>query len=198
MNERWGLCTNRQSRHHLETILCQFTCEQYAGEGTRAEAGVPIDENAIIVTDILCKHCGYNLRTMSVNGKCPECGDEVNESVERDEVVIESATAYGRMGAGGLPAILGALRGANPYLKNAAVYALTQLGEEAAQAIPELMTALRDENADVRWWAAYALGELGAAAQNTMEELSKAAHDADEDVRAAAEAAIGKIAGKTT
>lgn len=195
-NGRWGLCTNQQSRHHLETVLCQFTCEQYAGEAaTAAEAELPINQESIVVTDLLCHGCGYNLRMMNVNGRCPECGDEVRKSVQRDEVVIESATAYERMGSAGLPAILEALHGSNSYLKNAAVYALTQLGEEAAQAVPELTAALQDGDADVRWWAAYALGELRVAARDAVEELRKATLDADEDVRAAAEAALGKILG---
>lgn len=34
--------------------------------------------------DYYCIHCGYNLRTLSVAGLCPECGHPVNDSLQTD------------------------------------------------------------------------------------------------------------------
>ncbi len=38
----------------------------------------------IISRDYYCIHCGYNLRTLSVAGLCPECGHPVNDSLQTD------------------------------------------------------------------------------------------------------------------
>lgn len=34
--------------------------------------------------DIFCLSCGYNLRGLRSNGKCPECGAEVEETITAD------------------------------------------------------------------------------------------------------------------
>jgi hypothetical protein len=39
-----------------------------------------IDANGCIASDIRCRHCDYNLRTLLVSGKCPECGRSVADS----------------------------------------------------------------------------------------------------------------------
>lgn len=36
-----------------------------------------------INVDMACVGCGYNLRTLAVNGRCPECGRRVGDSIER-------------------------------------------------------------------------------------------------------------------
>ena len=38
-------------------------------------------ESETIATDLACIKCGYNLRTMQVHGRCPECGTEVVETM---------------------------------------------------------------------------------------------------------------------
>jgi hypothetical protein len=39
---------------------------------------------AIIETDVPCRSCGYNLRTLAVAGICPECATPVSESLRGD------------------------------------------------------------------------------------------------------------------
>jgi hypothetical protein len=39
------------------------------------------DPPATIDDDVQCVHCGYNLRTMPVDGDCPECGAPVEETL---------------------------------------------------------------------------------------------------------------------
>lgn len=38
------------------------------------------DPSALLQTDLPCVGCGYNLRTLPVAGRCPECGGEVGRS----------------------------------------------------------------------------------------------------------------------
>ena len=33
LNEDWGICCHKKSRHHLETVFEHFTCADYANEG---------------------------------------------------------------------------------------------------------------------------------------------------------------------
>jgi hypothetical protein len=40
-----------------------------------------LDPAGNVVTDIPCRKCGYDLRGLSVNGRCPECGAAVGVSV---------------------------------------------------------------------------------------------------------------------
>src|SRR5688500_11960173 len=42
---------------------------------TRAVATVPHD------TDVLCEHCGYVLNGLPDDGRCPECGQSISDSV---------------------------------------------------------------------------------------------------------------------
>jgi len=39
-----------------------------------------LDENQCVAVDLPCQHCGYNLRTLALRGRCPECGTAVAES----------------------------------------------------------------------------------------------------------------------
>jgi hypothetical protein len=41
-------------------------------------------EPVVIPCDWACRHCGYNLRTLSTAGRCPECGRAVAESLRHD------------------------------------------------------------------------------------------------------------------
>jgi hypothetical protein len=50
---------------------------QPSGDGK--PPGVAAD--AVIVGDLVCRRCDYNLRTISSAGRCPECGEPVNSSL---------------------------------------------------------------------------------------------------------------------
>lgn len=39
-----------------------------------------------IESDLFCVHCGYNLRTLEVLGRCPECGGYITDSTRRDSL----------------------------------------------------------------------------------------------------------------
>ncbi|OWY72577.1 hypothetical protein B7486_06555 [cyanobacterium TDX16] len=49
-----------------------------------AAPAVKLDEAGLIAEDLPCRHCGYNLRTLSPKVQCPECGTSVGRSVHGD------------------------------------------------------------------------------------------------------------------
>ena len=44
----------------------------------------PVDPSGTVVTDLPCRKCAYNLRTLSINSRCPECGTAVGYSAQGD------------------------------------------------------------------------------------------------------------------
>jgi hypothetical protein len=42
---------------------------------------LPINENGIVTADVPCRGCSYNVRGLSQDGKCPECGTPVGLSI---------------------------------------------------------------------------------------------------------------------
>lgn len=52
--------------------------------GPAAAIEVAIDDNGLVAEDITCRLCGYNLRGLSPQGRCPECGSAVGRSVHGD------------------------------------------------------------------------------------------------------------------
>src|SRR5947209_970141 len=40
-----------------------------------------VNEAGEVVTDLACVRCKYNLRGLVVDGKCPECGESIEEAV---------------------------------------------------------------------------------------------------------------------
>ena len=44
-------------------------------------------EGQRLLEDLLCNHCGYNLRGLLSEGRCPECGTEVARSLRGDLLV---------------------------------------------------------------------------------------------------------------
>lgn len=60
-------------------------------------------ENALIMADLPCAHCGYNLRTQSSKGQCPECGSLVSDSLALNVDLEKSPPAWlRRLAAGAL------------------------------------------------------------------------------------------------
>ena len=45
---------------------------------------VRLDANGMVADDISCRRCGYNLRSLSPAGRCPECGTAVGRSLRGD------------------------------------------------------------------------------------------------------------------
>ena len=44
----------------------------------------PMPEGDRVADDVHCRNCGYNLRTLSAAGRCPECGEPVAVSIRRE------------------------------------------------------------------------------------------------------------------
>src|SRR5688572_1470165 len=43
-----------------------------------------VDPAGVVVADLSCRRCQYNLRTLSIGGRCPECGLAVGFSAQGD------------------------------------------------------------------------------------------------------------------
>jgi hypothetical protein len=41
----------------------------------------PVDDNGVVVADVPCRRCSYNVRSLNVSARCPECGAPVGVSV---------------------------------------------------------------------------------------------------------------------
>jgi hypothetical protein len=70
-----------------------------------------VGEDGTVAGDFPCHHCGYDLRTLGVNDKCPECGTVVRASVRGNLLKFSDpawlrrvATGVRRMGKSGLTA----------------------------------------------------------------------------------------------
>jgi rubrerythrin len=50
----------------------------------QSESDLPAGAQERVGEDIHCRNCGYNLRTLSTGGVCPECGESVAVSTRRD------------------------------------------------------------------------------------------------------------------
>ena len=44
---------------------------------------VPLDSQGRINADVVCVHCGYNLRGLAADGVCAECGKSIGPSTKR-------------------------------------------------------------------------------------------------------------------
>src|SRR5689334_24506997 len=55
--------------------------ESTTGSGGAAEATAGA---GVLETDVPCRKCSYNLRGLSADGRCPECGTPVGLSVQGD------------------------------------------------------------------------------------------------------------------
>ncbi len=85
------------------------------------------------------------------------------------------------------------LTDAEPGVRAAAAWALSQVGPSGAAAVPALVAALTDPNPRVRCLAAIALREIGPHATNAVPALAKALSDSEPSVRAPAAQALGAI-----
>ncbi len=88
------------------------------------------------------------------------------------------------------------LKGAAPYTRNAAAYAIGGMGADARPAVPALIAALKDPEATVRFPVCIALREIGPAAKDAVPALTEALDDRNDDVAAMARKALIKITGE--
>jgi len=95
-----------------------------------------------------------------------------------------------------VPALLGALGGADAELQSAVATALAQIGAPAAGAERALLAALRSPSADARAYAARALATGPAAPEDAVSDLLAALADASADVRAGVALALGNMGAK--
>src|SRR5688500_6889706 len=47
-------------------------------------AAAVVDASGVVAADVPCRRCSYNVRGLSVYGRCPECGTPVGVSVHGD------------------------------------------------------------------------------------------------------------------
>jgi hypothetical protein len=59
-----------------------------------------LDTQRSIAADLACRECGYNLRTASSAGRCPECGSPVVDSVRHYYTWYAPAARYRSLAAG--------------------------------------------------------------------------------------------------
>ena len=46
----------------------------------------PIPASPVVLADLPCRKCSYNLRTLSIESRCPECGTPVSDSLHSDRL----------------------------------------------------------------------------------------------------------------
>ena len=91
-------------------------------------------------------------------------GDRKNACRQRPRTSREAAEALGFLGPPAIPALIAALRHADPQVRRIAARALGRLGPEAGAARPALVEAVSDPDPAVRDTAAEALKRVVAAA----------------------------------
>lgn len=85
-----------------------------------------LDDAQYVHVDRKCANCGYNVRTLHVTARCPECNHPVIESVRKPQLFSAHQAWLSNIGGGGmaLTAALGA------FIFGIAFAALSALGEQ--------------------------------------------------------------------
>ena len=68
-----------------------------------------VPANDTVSDDLHCGNCGYNLRTLSVQSRCPECGEPVAWSLEETEFRFRNSETWRRVRKGLLLFVIGLL-----------------------------------------------------------------------------------------
>lgn len=71
-----------------------------AGQFSRKELTMASEPLRAIEQDIACIHCGYNLRALYPDGRCPECGAAIGESLRGDLLKFADAGWLERLAFG--------------------------------------------------------------------------------------------------
>ncbi|MCZ6655482.1 MAG: hypothetical protein O7D91_20940 [Planctomycetota bacterium] len=70
-----------------------------------------LDGAGRVAGDVPCRRCGYNLRGLSPDGRCPECGTAVGRSIHGDLLRYSDPAWVGHLAAGALLMIISMLGG---------------------------------------------------------------------------------------
>jgi hypothetical protein len=109
-----------------------------------------------------------------------------------------AVTAYGALGARGLPVFLWALGDDDPTVRIAAVRRIGLLGHLATEAVPALaQLLLTDPIRGVQMQALHALGEIGPSATQAVPALRFILQHGDLALRVNAAMALQRITGET-
>ena len=92
-----------------------------------------------------------------------------------------------------LPALVTALRDADPRVRTLAAQAVGNIGPDAAPAIPALLDLLKGSDEGSRNTACLGLAGIGPAAKKALPALREALSDPSANVRRFAQRAIGMI-----
>ena len=91
-----------QSRRPLWSIILRplrpWNEELVYGFARRAR---PTSADGTVVIDAACRRCGYNLRTLHVHARCPECDMQVATSVRGDELIYCDPAWLAKLALGG-------------------------------------------------------------------------------------------------
>lgn len=61
---------------------------------------VELDQDGRVNEDISCRRCGYNLRGLLLNGRCPECATPVGRSIQGDLLQFSDPRWVGQLASG--------------------------------------------------------------------------------------------------
>jgi hypothetical protein len=107
--------------------------------------------------------------------------------------LLRAIGAFGPDAGGAVAQVGKALEDADPEVRAAAAWALSQMGQTAVPAVEGLQRTLEDPSPHVRSLAAIALRAMGPAAAPAISALVKALNDSSWYVRALAADALGNI-----
>ncbi len=66
--------------------ICTLLFCQHGGDTVTVDA---LPDGVEIESDLACVYCGYNLRTLGVSAKCPECGRGVRDSFSVQPDIVD-------------------------------------------------------------------------------------------------------------
>lgn len=136
MRAAFGLSGPRHGRRRPR-FLATDTFTMMSVDPLLTPAASKVDETGVLITDIACRRCSYNLRGLREDGRCPECGIRVGLSTRGDLLRFADPTWVETV-ARGLKIILWMILVG--FIAGAAAAALSATGNRAA-AIPASLVA---------------------------------------------------------
>jgi hypothetical protein len=115
--------------------------------GTRGEPAAAAMADSLVNRDICCTTCGYNLRSLSAGGRCPECGQAIQQSLSRDNWSLASPPYVRKLLAGLAVLIFAFAAGLVRELLEMAFYSLWHLGVLSPSAADQVNSRIIDSEA---------------------------------------------------